>query len=37
MYYIIVTLLIVVSVFAIHRNNDANKYRQLWLNNKKDA
>lgn len=38
MFYIIICLLIVVSIFAIHRNNDANKYRDLWLShNKKDA
>lgn len=38
MIYFIIVMLIVVSIFAVHRNNDANKYRQLWLScNKKDA
>ena len=31
MYIIIISLLIIVSIFAIHRNNDADKYRDLWI------
>lgn len=36
----ILTLLIVVIIFALHRNSDANHYRELYLESlkkKKDA